>query len=104
MIAVMGFLIANKGLYTHSHKVESGSVYVHSHPFDKAKDSQPYKSHHHTKAQIFLFENLNILFFSVFLLGISLFVIKIKHFFFDRVKIYYQLFSYSNFGRAPPVL
>ena len=103
MIGIMGLLIANKVLYTHTHKLENGSVYAHAHPYDKANDSKPYKSHHHTNAELLFLENLNILSFSLSLIITSLFVIKIKQTYDDREKRYIQLFLSSNFGRAPPV-
>ncbi len=103
VIALMGLLITNNGVFTHSHKLEDGSVVIHAHPYDKSKDSQPYKSHHHTKAAFVFLKNLNLLFFSLFLVITSIFIIKIKQLYVDREKIYFRLFSRSNFSRAPPV-
>ena len=103
MIAIIGLLIANKAVYTHSHKLLDGSVYTHSHPYNKSHDSQPYKSHHHTNAEFLFLNNLTLLFFSLFLVIVSSFIIKEKQTYFNRGKIYFRLFSRSNFGRAPPV-
>lgn len=104
LIAFMGLLLANKGIYTHTHKLINGYVYTHAHPYNKTTDAQPYKTHHHTKAQISFFNSLNILFFSAFFVAISIPVIKNKQALFEIKKRYLQLFIYSNFGRAPPVL
>ena len=103
MIGVMGLLIANKALFTHTHKLENGTVVTHSHPFDKKQDSEPYKKHPHTKYEFLFFKNLNILFLSIVLiLSIFSFVRK-KVSFVNVEKIYFRLFAFSYHGRAPPV-
>jgi len=99
----MGFLIANKGLFIHTHKLENGSLVTHSHPYDKKQDSEPFKKHHHTKAEFIFFENLNILFLSVFLIILFLSLVREKTSFIDVEKIYFTQFSFHYQGRAPPV-
>jgi len=99
----MGLLIANKGLYTHTHKLENGSVITHSHPYDKNQDSEPFKKHHHTKAEFIFFENLNVLFLSIFLIISFLSLVRKKISFIDIEKIYFTQLSFHYQGRAPPV-
>ena len=103
MIAVMGLMITNKILYTHSHILASGTVYIHAHPFDKTDDSKPFKTHQHTNAEYLFFENSTVLFTLSFLFVLSLFTFKIKHSLIDRKKIYFQLLPHSNLGRSPPI-
>jgi len=66
LLCLIGFLIVNKAVYTHVHE-ENGVLVVHSHPFNKTSDSDPIKQHSHTKAQLFITHQLNILFAMVFL-------------------------------------
>jgi hypothetical protein len=103
IIAIMGLLIANKGLFTHSHKLENGTVVTHSHPYDKSNDTEPYKSHHHSNAQFLFYENLDLLFFSVFLIQAFFPLHRKKIKLFNREKRCLRLLSYSCPGRAPPV-
>lgn len=103
MIGIMGLLIANKGLFIHSHKLESGAIVCHSHPYDKSQDSEPLKKHHHTKAEFLFFENLNVLFLSIFLIIPFLALVKKKISFVDVKKIYFILLSFPYQGRAPPI-
>ncbi len=103
MFGIMGLLIANKGLFIHSHKLENGTVVTHSHPYDKVQDSEPFKKHHHTKAEFLFFENLNILFFSILLIISFLSLVRKKVSFVDVEKIYFILLSFPYQGRAPPV-
>lgn len=103
MIGIMGLLIANKGLFTHTHKLDDGSVVTHSHPYDKKNDSEPFKKHHHTKAELLFFENLNILFLSIILIIAIFIFIRKKVSFVNVENIYFGLLAFSYLGRAPPV-
>ncbi len=103
MIGLMGLLIANKGLYTHFHKLENGTIVSHAHPYDKNQDTAPLKNHHHTKVEFLFLENLNILFLSIFLIISFLALIRKKVSFADVEKIYFTLISFPYQGRAPPV-
>ncbi len=99
----MGLLIANKGLFLHTHKLENGTIVTHSHPYDKNQDSEPLKKHHHTKVEFLFFENLNVLFSSIFLIISFLSLVRKKVSFVDVEKIYFTLLSFPYQGRAPPV-
>ncbi|MEA3444739.1 MAG: hypothetical protein U9R19_08440 [Bacteroidota bacterium] len=67
MIGVMGMLVANKAAFMHTHKLNDGTIISHAHPFDKSNDSKPYKSHHHTNAELLFFQNIEVLFLTAFL-------------------------------------
>lgn len=104
MIGVMGMLIANKGLNLHSHKLDNGKIVMHSHPFNKNQDSNPFKSHQHTNIEFLVLENLGILFFLVFL-TITLFaLIRKKTFYDNNKKGKLKILPYSYPGRAPPLI
>jgi len=103
MIGTMGLLIVNKGLFIHSHKLEDGSIIIHAHPYDKNQDSEPFKKHHHSKAEFIFLQSLNQLFLSIYLI--------IPFFSFINGKIsylYIEKFRYASLflpyqGRASPV-
>ncbi len=102
MIVVMGIFIVNKGIYTHSHKLENGSVLTHAHPFNKSNDSSPHKSHHHSIFEFLFLENLNLIFFSAFVIISFYGIFRIKHPNFNRNKIVPFSFLSLLSGRAPP--
>ena len=102
-IGIMVMLIANKALFMHAHQLNDGTVVTHSHPYDKSNDSKPYKSHHHTKAELLFFSNLELLILFIFLPFLLLnFVQKAKYSFY-RIKNYIQTCIILHQGRAPPV-
>jgi len=104
MIGLMVMLITNKAMYTHLHKNADGTVIVHAHPYDKSTDSKPYKSHHHSKAELFFFQNLEILFLLIFLtLALLRFYRKAKYLT-RRISNNTQTCIILYKGRAPPVL
>ncbi|WP_194269467.1 hypothetical protein [Oceanihabitans sp. IOP_32] len=104
MIAIMVALIANKAFFSHAHKLNNGSIITHAHPYDKSKDSQPFKSHHHTNAEFLFYQNLNLLFPIVFI-TIPLIVLDKtdKVSFKLRTEIKHNIVDInSHRGRAPP--
>lgn len=103
LIAVFSCQIYNKTVYTHSHKTVDGRIITHAHPFSKAADSTPFKSHQHSQIELFLLESLEIFFPGI--LGLVLFTLYT-----DFSKIHqstpfiidlYQ--CYPKHGRAPPI-
>lgn len=103
MLGIMGLLVANKGFYSHSHKLHDGSIVVHAHPYDKSEDSKPCKSHHHTGIEFMFYENIDILFFVLFLIFAFLSCNAKISYLINTEQVFVQFFSYSHKGRAPPV-
>ena len=103
LIVIVGLLTVNNSIYLHTHKLADGSIVTHAHPFDKTKDSAPIKSHHHTKPEFFLLQNLQLLF-------LILFAPLILHAYCKNISrsiainsIYYFV-SFSRIrSRAPPI-
>ena len=104
MIGVIGMLVVNKVVFLHVHKLSDGTIVEHAHPFDKSTDSKPFKSHHHSNAGFFFFENLNILFL-VLSLTLALMPFVKKELKLVDSKVKYSLIRISHKkGRAPPAL
>ena len=103
MIGMMGLLITNKAVFMHVHKMGDGIVVIHSHPYDKSNDSKPYKSHHHTKADLLFFDNLEILFLFILLPFILLNLVKNAKYLFYRITNCVQTCIILHKGRAPPL-
>ena len=103
MIGLMTMLITNKIVFTHIHKLDDGTIVEHAHPYNKTDDSAPFKTHHHSNAELLFFHNLNILFLVAFIaLGVVLPVKKKKISF--HLKLAHTL-SHINLHkeRAPPI-
>ena len=103
MIGIIGMLIVNKSIFTHTHKLADGSVISHSHPYNKSNDSEPYKSHHHTNAELVFFQNLEILILIVFLtFALPTLVKKAKYSFYIITRCTPTCIILHK-GRAPPI-
>jgi hypothetical protein len=103
MAVMMGMLIANKCIFTHTHILANGSVVTHSHPFDKPNDPKPYKTHNHTNAEFLSLDALDVLFPAVFVaLAFGLFYRKARYPF--QISLFLPApFFNTNKGRAPPI-
>ncbi len=103
IIGMMGMFIANKAIFMHAHRLSDGTVIVHTHPYNKSDDSNPYKSHHHTNAELLFFQNLEILFLIVFFtLALPALIKKIKHLFHLITRNTLNCIILHK-GRAPPI-
>jgi hypothetical protein len=103
MIGIIGMLIVNKSIFTHSHKLADGTFVVHSHPYDRSNDSNPDKTHQHSKTEFLFFQNIEIL-FPLFFLTIAFNPFAHKTYF------YFHITSSHAFAciilhksRAPPI-
>lgn len=103
MIGVMGMLIVNKAFFLHVHKLNDGTIVAHSHPYDKSNDSKPYKSHHHTNAELLFFQNLEILFLIVFLTFVLIALVKKEKVLFKLITEHTIICINLHKGRAPPI-
>ena len=103
MIGMMGMLITNNAIFTHLHILSDGEVIEHAHPYDKSNDSKPYKSHHHTNAELIFYQNLeNIILIVFFTFTLRTLVIKVKYSF-PIITRYTQGYIILHKGRAPPI-
>ena len=103
VIGMMGMLIANKAVFMHTHKLSDGTVIEHAHPYNKSSDSEPYKSHHHSKAELLFFQNLEILFLIVFLtFALLALVKKVKYIFYITTRHDLSCIILHK-GRSPPI-
>ena len=62
LIMIMGSLLLNQALYTHTHVMPDGSIVSHAHPFNKSQESEQGGSHQHSSLEYFLLQNLLLLF------------------------------------------
>jgi hypothetical protein len=82
----------------------NGTIISHAHPYQSTGDSQPVQSHDHTKASFFLFDTIQLLFYSI-PFGLIFFIsnFRTKVFISGFTQIAPKYFSNSR-NRAPPVL
>ena len=103
MIGIMGMFIVNKAIFLHTHKLDNGTVISHAHPYAKSNDSKPFKSHHHTNAELLFFQNIEILFLIVSL-TFALFSLVEKAKYSSNIITRHTLSCIIlQKGRAPPI-
>jgi hypothetical protein len=99
----MVLLIANKGIFMHTHKVDDNTYIMHSHPYNKESDSEPLKSHHHTKAEFIFLQNIEIL-FPLFFLTVAITPGLLKSYLITyTIPEYEPSHLFVRKGRAPPL-
>lgn len=103
MIGSIGMLVSNKSIFMHTHKLADGTIITHSHPYNKSNDSKPFKSHHHTNAEFFFFQNLEILFLTVFVTLALFALVKKAKYSFYLITRHYLTCIILHKGRAPPI-
>lgn len=102
LVVAIGFFVFNKVSNMHMHKMADGTIVVHSHPYNKSADNDPYKSHHHTKSELTFFSFFELLFFFLFLTLTGILSIQ-KAKIPDFCYIFIRKLHFSNLrGRAPP--
>ncbi len=104
MVGMIFILIANSGIFMHTHVLADGSIIVHSHPYDKSENSGSPQSHHHSSFEFIFLDNLNILFLTflaVFIPGVFSGKTGYR---FQVVSSLLSPISNTNQGRAPPIV
>jgi hypothetical protein len=77
LCAAFSFQVLNRAVFTHTHVLDDGTMVVHAHPYDKPSDSSPTKHHHHSKDEIVLLNQADLLYF-VFLGSFTLVLFSTK--------------------------
>lgn len=99
-MGVIGLLIINSILFTHSQILSDGSFVVHAHPYNKS--SNPPENHNHHDNDLQIINSITLLFF------ISLFSFSLKSCIVDFKKYdptskdYFEIIVFQKLGRAPP--
>ncbi len=102
LIGIMSLMILDEAFFLHSHKLSDGTIIIHAHPYNKSKDSQPFKTHHHSDTVFYFYHVVSILFSaSLPVLGIIISFKKIKHFIVDQ-QSNSSNFTFHKNNRAPP--
>lgn len=52
--ALLTSFIIIQTVFVHSHLLSNGTIITHAHPYNKQKDSSPFKSHHHSNGELCL--------------------------------------------------
>ena len=102
MIGLFGMLLTNKAIFMHVHKLEDGSIVVHSHPYNTSDNTTPYKTHHHSKTELLFIQSLELLL--LFILATVFFHAGIRQFkVISKIKDFYLIQYFNLFQeRAPP--
>jgi hypothetical protein len=76
-ILLISALTLNNSIFLHVHKLESGNIISHAHPFQKSAEKQTPVSHNHTANEIQLYQILSDLTLVLFfVLGFSIIVLS----------------------------
>ncbi len=103
-VAILGFLMVNSSCFMHSHVASDGTIYAHSHPYNKADDPGPIKKHSHSNTLLSLLDNLALFFFlGCFFASLlnSKYASKKS---FANSQLSVSQFSTQVLGRAPPFI
>jgi hypothetical protein len=66
LVGVICFL-TNSTINQHFHKLSSGIILKHSHPFNKENTGKPFQEHHHTSSELVILDQLSNIVFWVYL-------------------------------------
>lgn len=104
LIVVICFL-TNATINQHFHKLSSGLVVKHAHPFDRENTGSPFQEHHHSSSELLLLEFMSTTVFWIYLVIILiaplLFVHEIQN---SRLAVIFNnpdLYFLRNY-HAPP--
>lgn len=104
ILTVLCFVL-NSNLNQHYHKLASGSIVKHAHPYKKEHSGVPFQSHHHSSFEFLLLDNISIALFTFVFLVLTLtpFPRFLNNTHFPILKIYKQtgLYFLKNY-HAPP--
>ncbi|MFO8233933.1 MAG: hypothetical protein R6U04_00820 [Bacteroidales bacterium] len=101
IIGSIAFMVVNRAIFIHAHE-KDGTVIFHAHPYDKANDTQPIKSHHHSDPEFIFIEHLELLFPLLFLFFALFYNEGNKKHKPELQTQYYCEFIPVYLGRAPP--
>ncbi len=102
LILVMGCLLVNQAIFTHTHVQADGSLVSHAHPFSKKTDNAKGKAHQHSSLEIILLEQLDVLISCasalVLLKALSMFTTFRP----EAIQVHLPSLTLPSSGRAPP--
>lgn len=105
MMVILLFSTINTTLNKHYHRLSSGVILTHAHPFSKGNTGSPFREHNHSQAEYILLEqiSLNIFWICLFIFLSVPFLIG-RDFFYGSELIFGKgadLFFLKNY-HAPP--
>ena len=105
-IAILACFIANSSLNWHFHKLPTGIVVEHAHPYQKSKSGVPFQNHNHNSFEFFFLSQISIAVFTftilVFIFSNLIFSTGFKKI---PIRILYHetdLYFLNNY-HAPPI-
>ncbi len=102
LIGILALGIANQAVFIHSHQTENGQFITHAHPYQTSDNNSKTPSHQHSKIQLLVFSQLNLLFLLAFLYtGLLFFPAWIKHNLPQSLRLFGSI-SHKIRNRAPP--
>ena len=104
-ISFISLFIVNQAIFVHSHN-NNGQTYIHAHPYDKSEsesgNNQNTTKHSHTKAELFFFQHIEILFPLLFIAFAIIYKPKEEARLIKYTINFKPVFISSSNGRDPP--
>jgi len=104
-LLVVIFSLTNATINQHLHKLTSGIIIKHAHPFDRENTGRPFQEHRHTTDEYIILEQISNIVFWIYLfillLPLSLFIRKAPDFHLVVIFKNPNLFFLRNY-HAPP--
>lgn len=66
-LIVVIFFLTNETINQHFHKLSSGQVVKHAHPFERDSTGNPFQEHHHSSSELLLLEFMSGTVFWIYL-------------------------------------
>lgn len=103
MLIIYAAQVYNNTFYIHTHFLSNGKFITHAHPYNKAEDTKPVNSHHHTLDQLVSLTNIGLL-FPVLFLALT-FIIPFSHQAINELLVSHTRSAcvIEHKGRAPPL-
>ncbi|MBN2635460.1 MAG: hypothetical protein JXR61_04260 [Prolixibacteraceae bacterium] len=102
-ISIIGMFVFNNIVFLHSHKLDNGLIVIHAHPFKKSNDTEPFKIHKHTTAELIIIQSLQ-LFLLAIILVVTVALVQNQQAFFNGITPFYFAINISVFKVRPPPL
>lgn len=75
-LVLFTLMLLNGIVFRHAHKLSSGKIITHAHPYKAANSNTPFQPNDHTKNELFLLDSLTNATYAALTLSVALAVLK----------------------------
>lgn len=109
-LVIFTLMLLNGIVFRHAHKLSSGKIITHAHPYKASNSNTPFQPNDHTKNELFLLDSLTNATYAALTLSVALAVLKRLVVIYSPSTSFYLLTAYRTpfFGdfslRGPPTI